>query len=192
MYLLKKLNGEKDPTWGFYFLVNGAELAAQKLVEIVRRVFAANAHPALAAEACKRFKMDLVQDREALDGASDDRVREEFNAFLRGHGLWPASCSDSGPFMPARLFVCFVLDEATILELESLSFPEKVGEDYKALENVRIKIIDRPWQRPKSGWSSYLGVDYCPVYGLMGVYHMTGDGDSDSMKDMYPESRCFY
>ncbi|KAL6362866.1 hypothetical protein LRP88_04180 [Fusarium phalaenopsidis] len=199
-YLLRKLRRQSDPTWGYYVFVTsyteaamkGLEPAAQKLVEVVHRIFAENAHPALGAEAYKRFKLDLVQDREALDGASDDRVREEFNALLRGHGLWPAGCSDSGPFMPARHFVCFVFDEATILELESLSFPDKLEEDYKALENVRIKILDRAWQRPKSGRSSYPGVDDCPVQGLVGVYYLTGNGDSNSMKDMYPMSSCFY
>lgn len=200
MYLLRKLRRQSDPTWGYYVFVtsyteaamNGLEPAAQKLVEVVHRIFTANAHPALGAEAYKRFKLDLVQDKEALEGASDDRIREEFNALLRGHGLWPADSSDSGPLMPARQFVCLVLDEATILHLESLPFSEKMEDDYKALRDVKIKIIDRAWRHPRSGRSSYPGVDYCPVHGLVGVYYLTGDGDPDSMKDMYPMSRCFY
>ncbi|RSL87117.1 hypothetical protein CEP51_002410 [Fusarium floridanum] len=200
MNLLDKLDGLRDPTWGFYVFVtsyteaamDNVEPAAQKLVEVVRRVFAARAHPALGAEAYKRFRLDLVQDRDALEGASDDRIREEFNALLRGHGLWPEGCSTRGPLRPARRFVCLVFDEATILELASLSFPQEVKDDYGALENVTIKIIDRAWHRPTIGRGSYPGVDRCPVYGLVGVYHMTGDGDSGSMKDMYPMSRCFY
>lgn len=172
--------------------MDSVEPAAQKLVEIVRRALVAKAHPALAAEAYKGFRLDLVQDRQALDGASDDRIREEFNALLRGHGLWPAGCSQRGPLRPPRRFVCFVFDEATILELASLLFPQEFKNDYKALENVTIKIIDRAWQRPENGRGSYSGVDRCPVHGLVGVYHMTGDGDSSSMKDIYPMSRCFY
>lgn len=200
MYLLDKLDGLRDPTWGFYVFVtsytetamDSVEPAAQKLVEIVRRALAAKAHPALAAEAYKRFRLDLVQDRAALDGASDDRIREEFNALLRGHGLWPAGCSQRGPLRPARRFVCFVFDEPTILELARLSFPRKVKDDYEALENFTIKIIDRAWQRPENGRGSYPGVDDCPVQGLVGVYYLTGNGDSNSMKDMYPMSRYLY
>ncbi|KAL2679179.1 hypothetical protein Neosp_009942 [[Neocosmospora] mangrovei] len=173
-YLLRKLRRQSDPTWGYYVFVNsyteaamnGLEPAAQKLVKVAHRIFAETAHPALSAETYKRFKLDLVQDREVLNGASDDCVREEFNALLRGHGLWPAGCSDSGPFMPAHHFVCFVFDEAAILELESLSFLKTLEEGYKALKNVRIKIADRAWQRPKSGRATYPGVDDYPVKGL--------------------------
>ncbi|KAM0424502.1 hypothetical protein ACHAPT_010216 [Fusarium lateritium] len=201
MYLLDSLDGWEDPTWGYYVFVtsyteaamDGLEPAAQKLVEVVRRAFETKAHPALAAEAFKRFRLDMIQDKEVLDGSSDDRIREEFNSLLRGHDLWPDGCSeDYGPLRPARRFVCLVFDEATILQLANLSFPDEPKDDYEALENITVKIIDRAWQRPGDGRGIYPGVDFCPVIGLAGVYYSTGDGDSYSMRDMYPISRHFY
>jgi hypothetical protein len=88
--------------------------------------------------------------------------------------------------------VCLVFDEATILELAELSLPEDAKDDYEAFEQVRIKIIDRAWKRPRSGRGSYPGVDECPLYGLEGAYYLTGDGDSGSMMDMYPMRNYFY
>ncbi|KAJ4190478.1 hypothetical protein NW767_011304 [Fusarium falciforme] len=195
----------RDPTWGcFVFVASYSEAAmenlgpaTEKVVEVVRRSLTKShpqdeSNPALGAEAIKRFKLDLIQDSEALQDASDDRIREEFNAMFKGHGLWPAGCGSSGPLMPARRFVCLVFDGATILELASISLPEDPKDDYEAFEQVTIKIIDRAWKRPGSGRGSYPGVDECPLYGLESAYYLTGNGDSGSMMDMYPMRNHFY
>ncbi|RSM20133.1 hypothetical protein CDV31_000928 [Fusarium ambrosium] len=205
MYLLKSIDRRSHrldvdgPTWGYFIFVTSysevamqnLESAAEKVVEVVRRSLT-QSHPAFGAEATKRFRLDLIQDPEALQDASDDRIREEFNAMLKGHGLWPSGCGSSGPLTPTRRFACLVFDEATILELAKVLLPEDPDDDYKALEQVEIKIIDRVWKRPRSGRDSYPGVDWCPVSGLPGAYYLIGSGDSGSMMDMYPMRNEFY
>ncbi|KAF4988148.1 hypothetical protein FGRMN_9937 [Fusarium graminum] len=187
-----------DPTWGFFvFLTSYSTDALENLApavttvtEILRRNFSQRSHPDFAAEAHKRFKLDIVQDKNAREDASDDRVREEFNSRIRGLRLWPDEEDDPcGPLSPGRFVVCLVLDEATILQLAGLSFPEGPNDDYKAFEGVAIKIIDRVWERPENGRGSYPGVDACPVQKLDQVYIQTSAGDSGAMMDMYPTSK---
>ncbi|KAG9759587.1 hypothetical protein KCU73_g3314, partial [Aureobasidium melanogenum] len=71
-----------DPTWGFTVFVTAyddrsrAQLsqAMQNWIRVQERKLE-NGYtlPAFAAEAWKRFKLDVIEEQEALDGASDDR-----------------------------------------------------------------------------------------------------------------------
>lgn len=56
--------------------------AIENLVKSIERTMRRSL-PAYIGEASRRFKLDVVEDEEALLGASDDRVREEFRAHLR-------------------------------------------------------------------------------------------------------------
>ncbi|KAF4469539.1 hypothetical protein FALBO_3554 [Fusarium albosuccineum] len=194
-------SGLNDPTWGFFIFVTSYSTAAMenldpavlKVVEVVRRTLEDIGHPLFAAEAHKRLKLDVLQDKEALEDASDDRIREEFNSFIRGLGFWPDDDDDTcGPLSLGRYVVGLVFDEAKILELAGLSLPESPEDDYKALENVSIKVIDCPWQRPANGRGHYQGVDNCPITALPNLFDETSAGDSGAMMDMYPLQRKFY
>ncbi|KAJ3524499.1 hypothetical protein NM208_g12039 [Fusarium decemcellulare] len=190
-----------DPTWGFFIFVTSYSTAAMenldqavlKVVEVVRRTLEDIGHSRFAAEAHKRLKLDVLQDKEALEDASDDRIREEFNSLIRGLGFWPDDDDDTcGPLSLGRYVVGLVFDEAKILELAGLSLPANPKDDYDALENVRIKVIDRPWRRRANGRGRYQGVDNCPITALPNLFDETSADDSGAMMDMYPMRRKFY
>ncbi|KAF5671746.1 hypothetical protein FHETE_3959 [Fusarium heterosporum] len=194
-------SGLGEPTWGFYVFVTAYSAEAREklpsalkiMVEISRRAFSIEAHPDFAAEAYKRFKLDVIQDKEALGDASDDRIRNEFDSLTRALGLWDDAehCPD-GPVRPGRYVVCLVLDEAQILKLASLSFPEDPNNDYDALQDIGVKVVDRLWRRPANGRGSYPGFDICPVNSLAQLYHHTSAGDPGAIMDMYPLYEEFY
>lgn len=90
-----------DSTWGFcIFLTSYTEKTLQKLdaalstlLEVVRRYFLRYIDPhsqGYIHEVLKRFKLDVVMDRDVLQNASVDRVREELNAHV-GHLYFLAS-----------------------------------------------------------------------------------------------------
>ncbi|OJJ85527.1 uncharacterized protein ASPGLDRAFT_24548 [Aspergillus glaucus CBS 516.65] len=138
-------------------------------------------------EAFHRFKLDVIEDQDALNGASDDRIREEFRALIRSFNL----CDDEERFVPpARNVACLVLDEATISMLVNLSFPEDPMDDHKAFSEVTIKVVDIWWQRSSAHpESSYRGVGDCPIVSLDRLYLMLMSGvNSGAMEDLHPMS----
>ncbi|KAF4962660.1 hypothetical protein FSARC_9221 [Fusarium sarcochroum] len=178
----------EDPTWGFYVFVTSYTTdaienlapAMSTVVETMRRTIFSWGHPALAAETYKRFKLDVIQDKEALEDASDDRIREEFSSFIRGLGLWDEEEYEGFPSGPFDL---------------GLSLPDDDDDDednYKAFKSVGIKILDRVWRRPASGRMHYPGVDICPIKDLPLLYRDTSMGDSGAIEDLYPLYKWYY
>ncbi|KAF4456828.1 hypothetical protein F53441_1125 [Fusarium austroafricanum] len=171
---LQDVEHQDDPTWGFYVFFTLYTTGALENIE---------------SAVSSRFKLDILQEREALEDASNDRIREEFNSRIRALDLWADFPEDKDenenpcrPLSPSRLVVCLVFDEAIILQLAGLSSPSDPVDDYKAFaKTVKIKIIDRVWRRPESGRGSYPGVDACLVHLLPEVYRSTSIGDSGTM-----------
>ena len=88
-----------------------------------------------AAEAYGRFLLDLVQDREALDGASADRIRENFRALVRGLELNEDEEVYEGS---VKNQVCLVLTAEKVEMLANLHFEEYFMENYKRLSQLRV------------------------------------------------------
>jgi hypothetical protein len=65
----------------------------------------------------RRLRLDVVEDQEALEGASVDRVRECFRVLVRSFEL--SDNEDEYP-PPARNLVCFVLDSERVDMLADL------------------------------------------------------------------------
>lgn len=105
-----------DPTWGVYAFVVDYDpdtlrkipAAIHNLIQVTRRNIRAQSTSAYTDEALRRFKIDVVQDEEALSGASDHRIREEFRAHLRGL----QQLGDDGVIRGAvRNYACLVLNQ---------------------------------------------------------------------------------
>ncbi|KAM0490169.1 hypothetical protein ACHAP8_011847 [Fusarium lateritium] len=88
-----------EPTWGPVIIVTAySEKASEildraiiNLVETINRYFLrCSGTGPFAREAYKRLELKVLEDRELLEHASDDRVREEFNAYVRTLRLFPA------------------------------------------------------------------------------------------------------
>lgn len=207
-----------EVTWGLCVFVTGYSNEARKnldsalstLVKVVDRHFRENTSPEFAAfgqEAFKRFKLDLFENRELLQDASDDRVREEFNSHVRSLHLWDADYdpdeeraryyhdSLNRPPGSSRLKFCIALDEAKINELAVFKFPINPREDYRALGKVTVKIICRDWNYPdeancETGYFDSLarkffcGIDQLPLSRLVEVYERLSGWDVDEMFPM--------
>ncbi|KAG9704668.1 hypothetical protein KCU69_g4999, partial [Aureobasidium melanogenum] len=182
-----------DPTWGFTVFVTAYDgssrgqlhQAVQNWLRVQERELE-NGYTlvAYAAEAWKRFKLDIIEDQEALDGASDDRVRAEFRALVRSKEL----SDDGDQFLPpARNQVCLVLDAAAITMLAQLKFPEELRYDRAVFKDKKVKAIDIQWNRPQSSTSSYRGTGQLSINALARFYHLITLGpDLACMEDMHP------
>lgn len=186
---------DRDPTWGYYVFVTrysesvleNIPRAIDNLLKVVQRGLRCYTLSTYGDEAFHRFKLDVIEDQDALNGASDDRIREEFRALIRGFNL----CDDEERFVPpARNVACLALDEATISMLVNLSFPEDPMDDHKAFSEVTIKVVDIWWQRSSAHpESSYRGVGDCPIVSLDKLYLMLMSGvNSGAMEDLHPMS----
>lgn len=183
---------DRNPTWGYYasvtnysgYALENIHRAIENLMKVVQRDLRLYTLSAYADEAFHRFKLDVIEDRDNLDGASDDRIREEFWALIRGLNLCDL-CDNKGIFAPpARNVACLVLDEATISTLANLCFPENPMDDYEAFSDVTIKAVDIWCQRSSANpESSYRGVGNCPIVAL--DWLMSG-GNSGAMEDLHP------
>ncbi|KAK7409075.1 hypothetical protein QQX98_008736 [Neonectria punicea] len=173
-----------DPTWGFHIVVTAYSKKAQdnlhmavlKVVETIRRSFLQNITPEYKRyddEAFKRLRLDVIQDKDLLEDASDDRVREEFNAFVRSQHLWDEEDEledgwperymmqkeefekdgygyfRSRPPGPPRLLLCIVFDKTTIEELSGLMFPDDAVELGHAVYDMSLKAVARHWEYPR-------------------------------------------
>lgn len=216
-------DGPADLTWGVcVFITSYTKEALQKLdaalykiIKAVRRDFLrqVDSHSeAYALEVVKRFKLDVILDKDILEDASDDRIREEFNAHVRHLNLWPLGEEDehsesyqrrnpkglNRPLGPdPRFAFCFALDEAKILELSEVEFPAEAGGDKQALIGVTVKAIDRLWNYPswpngehchvgKGVETTYAtGADQCPIGKIGFIYR---EVEEREMGKLYPMS----
>ncbi|KAG9644930.1 hypothetical protein KCV04_g4038, partial [Aureobasidium melanogenum] len=182
-----------DPTWGFTVFVTAYDgssrgqlhQAVQNWLRVQERELE-NGYTlvAYAAEAWKRFKLDIIEDQEALDGASDDRVRAEFRALVRSKEL----SDDEDQFLPpARNQACLVLDAAAITMLAQLKFPEGLEDDREAFKDKKVTAIDIQWNKPKTSTGSYRGTGQLSINALARFYHLVTAGpDLLCMQDMHP------
>ncbi|KAM0231007.1 hypothetical protein ACHAPO_008836 [Fusarium lateritium] len=185
-----------DPTWGYYIFVTSytdtarqkLEAAVEALVQLTLRSLKRMSPLLYSEEASKRFKLDVIQNREALENASEDRVREEFRAQLRGLGMLGGDIMFRG-IGSGRSSACILFDEDTIRELSKLSFSLDAEEDDLQFGDVYTRMIDPKWDYPKQpypntieGGVPYRGADDCPVTCLAELYRRM---DGDLMED-YP------
>lgn len=186
-----------DSTWGPTIMVTAySEKARQNLdrallnlVEACRRfLFKDPRFEPWARETFNRLKFEVIEDKDSLENASDDRVREEFNAHVRSLRLFGDLKDEirraevfgynlNRPMGPRRYDICIALDEKAIAQLAILTFTENVDENARVLRNVSVKLIDRGWYYPEEAdleWvhgsgpneRCYDGRDMCPVYDI--------------------------
>ncbi|KAF4460477.1 hypothetical protein FALBO_12740 [Fusarium albosuccineum] len=144
-----------DPTWGYYVFVTAysetaqskLEAAVEALVLIMLRSLRSETAAPYADEASKRLKLDVILDKEALENASEDRVREEFRAQLRGLGLSDDEFMTRG-IGSSRVSACILFDEDVIETLSKASFPDDPKRDLSAFANVLVRIVDPKWTYP--------------------------------------------
>ncbi|KAJ4122958.1 hypothetical protein NW768_009949 [Fusarium equiseti] len=185
----------KDLTWGPTIIVTAYSEAAKrdldkaitKLVEVIHRYFLRCRKTApFSNEAFKRLRLDVIENQDLLENASDDRVREEFNAHIRALRLFPGDLEQrdwglpvpndlNRPDGPRRYGFCIVMDEQTMDKLAALIFPEDLKMDQEVLKDISIKVIDRSWTYPEEddneyglgpGRRVYEGKDLCPILDL--------------------------
>ncbi|GAB1742543.1 hypothetical protein NU219Hw_g8084t1 [Hortaea werneckii] len=155
---------EPDPTWGFYLIVTDysqdakdrLDGAMESLLRVQHQKLGANADPpnVYADELYRRLKFEVIEDQEALDGASDDRVRECFRAHVRGLEL---SDEDDDYPPPPRNYACLVLDGSKIGMLVNLPHHDERSKAVRTFNTCRLKAVDIFWQRPEKTVSSYRG-----------------------------------
>ncbi|QPC73151.1 hypothetical protein HYE68_003903 [Fusarium pseudograminearum] len=189
------ITGEK--TWGPTIVVTAysekasenLDQAITNLVEIIHRYFLRCSRTGpFAREAFKRLEFKVLADKDLLEDASDDRVREEFNAYVRTLRLFDP---DSGweeddrrwykdnlnrPHGPLRYGFCIALDEEMIGTLAAISFPDDVNSDAELLKDISIKLVERRWRYAKEAHNQYglvptmenvyRGKDMCPLLDL--------------------------
>ncbi|KAG8666649.1 hypothetical protein FPOAC2_11765 [Fusarium poae] len=204
-----------ETTWGPVIVVTAYSEKASKnldravinLVETIRRYFLrCSGTGTFAHEVFKRFELKVLEDRDLLEHASDDRVREEFNAYVRALRLFPADShweeedrkwykdNLNRPPGPLRYGFCIVLDEETIENLATITFPNDLDNDKEHFKGNSIKLVERCWRYPKEAHNKYGqdpavaevygGTDICPLLDLPLVYadfHYYQDFD-----DMFP------
>lgn len=210
----RKVILERDPTWGFYvFLTDySAEVilnipqAMETLMGVVQRELHSFTYPPYAEEAFRRFRLDLIEDQAALEGATYDRIRAEFGALIQpklrdlkssvegllgdDFDLWPR----------ARYMACLVLDERAVSMLANVPQFEDLEERYSAEEQERflttkvvLKVIDRFWERPPPitlVHDDYRGVVDCSIGRLALLYReLTAHSGTGAVEEFYEHQR---
>ncbi|RGP68271.1 hypothetical protein FSPOR_5422 [Fusarium sporotrichioides] len=185
-----------DPTWGYYIFVTSytdaarqkLDAAVEALVQLTLRSLRRMSPSLYSEEASKRFKLDVIQNKEALENASEDRVREEFRAQLRGSGMLEDDIMFRG-IGSSRCSACILLDEDTIKKLSKMPFSLDTEQDDILFGDVYVRLIDPKWDYPAQPHPGtiedgipYRGADDCPVTCLAELYRRM---DGDMMED-YP------
>ncbi|KAK6435914.1 hypothetical protein LTR95_007900 [Oleoguttula sp. CCFEE 5521] len=180
-----------NPTWGYYvFLTSYTPATREKLTRALENLCDVQTHtinaeytlPVFADEAIKRFQLDLIDDKSTLEDATDDRIRAEFRAIIRGLDL-----TDDETVIPppARNLVCLVLDEAAIAMLSGLKLPKDLQRVLTELESKTIKAVEIRWERPQRSRSSYRGIGRVSVNGLLRLYNLM-TSNNGYMEDLHP------
>lgn len=196
-------------TWGFWvfvteyspFTLEKIPRAMENLVKVTES-YMDDSVPAYSNEAARRFKLDVIINKEALESASDDRVREEFKSFLRQLRLMNKDREedqDRPDPMLGSTMVCLVLDKNAIDMLTDLEFGKKdTMKDYDAFKGKNIKVIAILWVRGSTEWPDsdgppYRGVDACPIVFLRYLYYKLSHGaEGGVMEDIFPmQTTCY-
>lgn len=176
-----------DPTWGFpVFVMSYTSAAQEKLPQALENWIRAQelwleqhvSHPVFRDEVIKRFKLDVVYD-DSLEGASDDRIRAEFRAWMAGLGL-TARGDQSPPLVGVSMSptpkenICLVLDEANITMLAGLTFTGDTKSDSTRFEGMNVRAIDCTWRRPAEleANDTWRGIGDVSIAGLAVLFEM--------------------
>jgi hypothetical protein len=200
---------ERDPTWGFYVFVTDYSTevseniprAMETLMGVVQHELRDWACLPHAEEAFRRFKLDLVEDQAALEGASYDRIRAEFRALIQAKLRDLKSSSedwdgkeefDLWPWV--RYLACLVLDGAAVSMLANVPPFENLEEHDRFLNNkVVLKVIDSFWQRPPPivlTDEEYRGVVDCSIGRLPLLYYeLKSDSGTGAVETFYEHQR---
>ena len=171
-----------QPTWGYYvFLTDYDQVTKDSLsramenwVEVTRRSQGADANPLnlYADEVFRRFKLDLVEDQDALESASVDRVRACFRAHVRSLDL----TDDDDEHYPwvgsVHKEVCFVLNAEKVQMLANLSFREDGDRmaEFRIWFECWLQAVDITWERPETTYSKYRGTRDIDIASLGRAY----------------------
>lgn len=164
--------------------------------------------PEYRREVIGRFKLDAVEDA-AFENASDDRIREEFRAWMKGLG-YAVREDEKGITALARALstlpisgenICLALDEARITELANLTMSEP-RDGLRHFQGVTVRAIEGTWWRPAEVESdqTYRGVGDVSITGLAMLYYLiaspvNGYSMHGMMHDLHPLNgmpRCYY
>ncbi|KAI9923739.1 hypothetical protein ASPWEDRAFT_45676 [Aspergillus wentii DTO 134E9] len=167
-------------------------------VKVVEKSLTIETFPIYSTEALRRFKFNVIQDQDALDGAPVDRVRGEFHAQIKGLRLREKNGDDedqddptgiSAFLPPARNLACFLLDEAAINILADISnIPDDLLEFLRIFKNKTITIVDGFWDRLRQkNQESYRGVGQLDISGLVEFYtEVMIRANAGAMADLHP------
>jgi hypothetical protein len=199
-------NPSDDPTWGFSVFVTSYSLGAQEeLTQALENWIRAQElwleHHVLNTvfrdEMITRFKLDVVYD-DSLEGASDDRIRAEFRAWMAGLGL--TARGDESPSLVrvsmspnSRENICLALDETGITMLAGLMFTEDLEGDFARFESMNVRATDCTWRRPAEVKSNdtWRGIGDLSIVGLAVLFEMIaspvrGYSETGMMHDLHP------
>jgi hypothetical protein len=178
-----------QPTWGFYVFLtdydqvtrDSTQRAMENWVELIRQMQGVNANPPdlYANEAFRRFKLDLVDEQEALAGASIDRVRECFRAHVRSLEITNDNDEEDLWVGPTRNLVCLVLNADKVQMLANLTFRDDTDpvEYYRTYGACVVQAVGIKWQRPEVTSSRYRGTKDLSIVFLARAYSLLDNGD---------------
>jgi len=177
-----------DPTWGFsVFVTSYTPAARENLPRALENWILAQEvwlglhvlHPVFRDEVIERFKLEVVCDEDSLEGASDDRVRAEFRAWMAGLGCTPRG-DQSPPLVGVSMSpnpkenMCLVLDEAGIAMLAGLTFTGDPKNDCAVFEGMNVRAVDCTWRRPVEvkANDTWRGIGDVSIVGLAVLFEM--------------------
>ena len=201
------LESTNDPTWGFrVFITSYSPAAQEKLPQALANWIRAQelaleqtiGQAVYRQEVLIRFKLDLVED-ESLENASDDRVREEFRAWMMGLDFTPRDEEEDDPRSLLSVMpnpsenICLILDEARIIMLADLTFGEP-KDDLRRFEGLTVRAIDGTWRRPAEvkANETYRGIGDVSIVGLAELYGVMASPEGGGhcyggiMHDLHP------
>ncbi|KAF4487955.1 hypothetical protein FAGAP_11187 [Fusarium agapanthi] len=156
-YKKRSDDASTDPTWGYFvFVTSYSYLACQKLNQALENLVQANQK--------LKANLEVIEDKEALENASEDRVREEFRAHLRSLGVLEDDLMFRG-IGTSRFSACILLGEQTISRLANCSFSLDIEWDEPRLANVLLRMIDPKWDYPAEPYPGEVDDDDRPYRG---------------------------
>jgi hypothetical protein len=175
-----------EPTWGFYVFLTDYDQATRdnipqamenwvKAIQRGLRPRSPDGSKVYSDEAFRRLRLDLVDDEEALNHASIDRVRECFRALVRSFELADGENEWAGP---PRNSTCLVLNARRVQMLADLTFSED-EDDFKqicAFLDCYVTAVDIGWQRPEMTRDDWRGFRDLEIICLERRYQMLHGG----------------
>ena len=176
-----------DPTWGVSVIVTSyTPVAQEKLPHALGNWIRAQElwleqhvlHPAFREEVIKRFKLDIVAD-DSVEGASDDRIRARFRAWMAGLGL-TARGDQPPPLVSVSMSpntkenIRLVLGEASVAMLAGLTFTVGPKSDSTLFDSMYVRAVDCTWRWPAESKANetWRGIGDVSIVGLAVLFKM--------------------